>query len=129
MNTFAKRFKRLREKAGLTQDEAAERLGVSRSTIAGYESEEKNRTPRTEVLKKASELFGVSIEYLLLGEEGQSKINLTETEQKLFEDGRIVELTDIIKERLTVNGKPLTEKEKMLVLNIVRSIVSAEQQE
>lgn len=127
MESFAKRFKHLRENTRLTQDEVAEKLGVSRSTIAGYESEEKGRTPRKEVLKKASDLFGVRVEYLLLGEEEQPKIKLTETEQKLFQGGHIIELTDVIKERLTVNGKPLTEKEKMLFLNIVRSIVSANQ--
>jgi transcriptional regulator with XRE-family HTH domain len=63
---FAKRFKKLRnEILGITQDQMAEKLGVSRPTIAGYESEEKNRVPRKETLNKIAETFGVSTDWLL----------------------------------------------------------------
>lgn len=66
MVTFAQRFKHQRENVKKwTQDQTAEALGVSRSTIAGYESEEKNRIPREETLNKIADLFGVSIDYLL----------------------------------------------------------------
>lgn len=67
MDSFASRFRQLREAKRLTQDELAEKLGVSRSAVAGYESEEKNRTPRPEVLNKAAELFEVTADYLLFG--------------------------------------------------------------
>lgn len=63
--TFAERFKYLREKKGWTQDQAAEKLGISRSTIAGYESEEKNRIPREETLMKIADYFATSTDYLL----------------------------------------------------------------
>lgn len=70
MNSFAKRFKHLRENTlGLTQDQLAEILGVSRATIAGYESEEKKRIPRKETLQKIANKFDVSIDWLLTGEE------------------------------------------------------------
>lgn len=65
MSEFAKRFKDLREARGMTQEKIAEVLGVSRSTIAGYESEEKNRIPREETLTKIANLFRTSIDYLL----------------------------------------------------------------
>ncbi|WP_279387130.1 helix-turn-helix domain-containing protein [Paenibacillus pinisoli] len=55
----------LREKHKLTQDQMAERIGVSRPTIAGYESEEKNRIPREDTLHKIADIFDVSIDYLL----------------------------------------------------------------
>jgi transcriptional regulator with XRE-family HTH domain len=64
---FSRRFKRLRESRGWTQEDAALKLGVSRPTIAGYESEEKNRIPRQETLHKIAELFNVSIDFLLGG--------------------------------------------------------------
>jgi transcriptional regulator with XRE-family HTH domain len=65
MISFAQRFRHLRENVKRwTQDEAAEALGVSRSTIAGYESEAKNRIPRKETMSKIAEVFGVSIDYL-----------------------------------------------------------------
>ncbi len=65
MTSFAKRFKKLREKNKWTQDETAEKLGVSRPTIAGYESEEKSRIPREETLIRIADLFMVSLDYLL----------------------------------------------------------------
>ncbi len=49
----------------LTQDQIAQKLGVSRPTIAGYESEEKNRVPRQETLNKIADIFGISIDWLM----------------------------------------------------------------
>ncbi|WP_180968216.1 helix-turn-helix domain-containing protein [Cytobacillus massiliigabonensis] len=65
METFAHRFKHLREKMGWTQEDVAEKLGLSRPTIAGYESEEKNRTPREETLLRIADLFDTTIDFLL----------------------------------------------------------------
>ena len=65
MGVFPSRFKLLRESRNWTQDEVAEKLEVSRPTIAGYESVEKNRIPREETLIKIADLFNVSIDYLL----------------------------------------------------------------
>jgi transcriptional regulator with XRE-family HTH domain len=65
MASFSDRFKMLREQRGWTQDDAAERLGISRSTIAGYESGTKARVPREDMLIKIADAFDVSIDYLL----------------------------------------------------------------
>lgn len=65
MKSFARRFKELRESHGYTQDELAEKLGIQRPTIAGYESTEKNRIPREETLHKIADLFNTSIDYLM----------------------------------------------------------------
>lgn len=65
MSVFHLRFKKCREDRGLTQDQIAEVLGVSRPTIAGYESEDKQRIPRDETLGKIADFFNVSIDYLL----------------------------------------------------------------
>jgi transcriptional regulator with XRE-family HTH domain len=65
MALFSDRFKMLREQRGWTQDDAAERLGISRSTIAGYESGAKARVPREDMLIKIADVFDVSIDYLL----------------------------------------------------------------
>ncbi|MCR8645559.1 helix-turn-helix domain-containing protein [Paenibacillus sp. N1-5-1-14] len=74
MSTFAQRFKQLRENVNMTQDQAAELLGVSRSTIAGYESEDKARIPRKETLQKISKAFNVSMDYLF-GESEEQHVN------------------------------------------------------
>lgn len=65
MANFHLRFKLLREERGWTQDEIADKLGVSRPTIAGYESVEKKRVPREETLNKIADIFGESIDYIL----------------------------------------------------------------
>lgn len=65
MATFAQRFKYFRDKHGWTQEEVAKKLGLSRPTIAGYESEEKSRIPREETLHKIADLYGTTIDDLL----------------------------------------------------------------
>jgi transcriptional regulator with XRE-family HTH domain len=54
----------LRMNAGLSQDELAERIGVSQQTIAFWERS--GKTPRSEVLSQLAEALGVSIEVLLV---------------------------------------------------------------
>lgn len=46
----------------MTQQELADRLGISKATVSRYESGEKQ--PRTETLKKYSEIFNVPMDYL-----------------------------------------------------------------
>ena len=53
----------LRTKAGLSQDELAEKVFVSRQAVSRWETGE--TVPNTETLKLLSELFGVSINALL----------------------------------------------------------------
>ena len=51
MATFADRFKQLREESGLTQEELARRLGVSKGTVGNYESGA--RTPRWSTIQRS----------------------------------------------------------------------------
>ena len=53
----------LRTKAGLSQDELAEKVFVTRQAVSRWETGE--TVPNTETLKLLSELFGVSINALL----------------------------------------------------------------
>lgn len=76
MASFAERFKQLREnQKNWTQEQAAEAIGVSRPTIAGYESVEKSRVPREDTLRKIADLFDVTIDYLL-GHTDQNKVEV-----------------------------------------------------
>lgn len=61
--TFDKKLKELRQKNEMTQLYVAQRLNVARSTIAGYET--KNRQPSHEKLTALANLFHVSVDYLL----------------------------------------------------------------
>lgn len=60
---FGYRLRELRENKELTQTQVAKRLGLSKTTISGYENNIK--TPSLDVLVKLSTLYGVSSDYIL----------------------------------------------------------------
>lgn len=60
---FGSRLKELRKQSGLTQEQLAARIGVTKSVISFYELRE--RSPSPEVLAKLSYIFHVSTDYLL----------------------------------------------------------------
>ena len=62
---LGERLKRLRTGARMTQQELAERLGVSASAIGMYE--QGRREPSAILLVQMARLFGVSTDYLLTG--------------------------------------------------------------
>lgn len=61
--TFSERLRALREAIGVTQEEFAKALNVSRPTISYYEKGD--RTPDIDVLDRIHDLTGCSVEYLL----------------------------------------------------------------
>ena len=61
--TLSEKLYNLRRKQGLSQEGLAERLDCSRQVISKWENG--TTTPDAEMLKKYSELFGVSIDYLV----------------------------------------------------------------
>ena len=68
------KLKSLRKQYGLSQREAASRLGISTSVISAYENGE--RTPSTENLLALSYLYKCSTDYLLGKESKPPKIIL-----------------------------------------------------
>ena len=65
--TFGKKIKKLRTDNGLTQDELAEKIYVTRTAISKWESG--RGFPNIESLKAISKYFSVSLDELLSGEE------------------------------------------------------------
>lgn len=63
MGTFGERLKYEREKAGVSQQELADRLKLSQSSIAYYERDKKQ--PPFETLNKIADFFNVQTDYLL----------------------------------------------------------------
>lgn len=63
MGDFPNVFKALRVKSGLTQQQMADKLGLSRSTIGMYENGE--REPSFEILENIADLFNVDMNYLI----------------------------------------------------------------
>ena len=61
----------IRRKNNLSQEEAAKRLGMARSTLSGYELGYRN--PKYQTLKKFADFYKVSVDYLLDGEDKDYK--------------------------------------------------------
>ncbi|RKJ69381.1 XRE family transcriptional regulator [Butyricicoccus sp. 1XD8-22] len=60
---FHIKLKHIRERANISRDQLADYLNVSYSTVANYETNE--RQPDLNTLKKIAEFFNVSIDYML----------------------------------------------------------------
>lgn len=65
---IAARMKKARNDAGLTQEQAAELIGVSRTAVTMWESVKRPALPETFRLHKIEQVYGCSIGYLLQGE-------------------------------------------------------------
>ena len=63
-NNIAKTVKRLREKAGLSQEKLARLADVSNNTIINIEAGKQNN-PTIETLKKIAKALNISIEELI----------------------------------------------------------------
>ena len=60
---IGERIKELRKKNGWTQEQVADKIGVTKSVVSFYERN--NRTPSPEMLVKFAQLYEVSADYLL----------------------------------------------------------------
>ena len=60
---FGNTLKELRTQNGMTQQQLATQIGVSKSVVSYYELQE--RTPSPEILLKLASIFHVSSDYLL----------------------------------------------------------------
>ena len=60
---FGRKLKALRKQAGLTQQQLAAQLGVTKSVVSFYELQA--RSPSPDVLVRLAQIFHVSTDYLL----------------------------------------------------------------
>jgi transcriptional regulator with XRE-family HTH domain len=81
---LGERLKNLREQKGLRQSQLAERLGVSRALISGYETGTK--LPSIDMIIKLSYSFHVTTDYLLglTREQNIDKTGLTENQLQII---------------------------------------------
>lgn len=76
MKTLNERIKKLRKEKDLTQLQLAEMLNVTDKAVSKWETGEAN--PDITLLPKLSEVFGVSLDYLLMGKEEEEKVSLAD---------------------------------------------------
>lgn len=87
---FGDRLKAARNNMGLTQEQLAEKIGVAKSTLAGYEKG--NREPDVFKIKKLIEILGIDADYLLDINKEAPETETPESEADLQE--RVQMLTD-----------------------------------
>jgi transcriptional regulator with XRE-family HTH domain len=63
MTTIGERLKELRKQFDWTQKDVAEKLMVTRSAYAQYETDTK--TPTVDTLRKLAELYKTSVDYII----------------------------------------------------------------
>lgn len=83
MSGFGLRLENLREKNGYTKKDISLMLGFTANVYGSYEREE--RRPTLETIIMLANIFDVSLDYLIRGEEYKRTKNLMPNEQKLKE--------------------------------------------
>ncbi|PYI57206.1 helix-turn-helix domain-containing protein [Paenibacillus flagellatus] len=108
----------LREKRGLTQEDLANKLGISRASLSHYETN--RREPDYETLNKIANFFDISLDYLLGRTENPHVI--LDNEVREFVDS--LELSDesiLDKFSLTIDGRKLSPEESRRFIAFVRA--------
>ena len=90
--TFGEKLKDARKKAGLSQEQFAEKLSVSRSAVAKWESDK--GMPDVGNLKAMAQLLDISLDYLLDEDE---KLSFNETKEAIDLD--LLEVTGKCRDR------------------------------
>lgn len=94
MVDFAVKLKTLRGSKGLTQQQLAERLNITKSLISAYETSV--RMPSLDILAKLSRILGVSTDFLL-GIEKRQMLDVSNLSQKQI--GIVVAIIDELQRR------------------------------
>jgi transcriptional regulator with XRE-family HTH domain len=108
----------LREKRGLTQEDLAAKIGISRASLSHYEKN--RRDPDYTTLTKLADYFRVSVDYLLGRTDDPSSISdmaVRDFAEKLeLSDEQILE-----KFSFTVDGRKLTPEESRRFIAFIRA--------
>lgn len=118
MKRYGNRIAELRKKLSLTQDELAERLGITRASLSHYETG--RREPDYDTLLKFADYFRVSLDYLA-GRISEPDQNPMERAARFVEQ---LELSDddlLDHFALTVDGHELTQDEARRFIAFIRA--------
>lgn len=118
------RIRKLRKELDLTQQEFADRLGMGRYNIAGYET--KKRSPSDAVIRLICKTFNVNEEWLRYGT-GEMFIEQTRDEEiATFIGGIQMDGGDSFKKRLISVLANLTEDQWELLAEIAENLAKEE---
>jgi transcriptional regulator with XRE-family HTH domain len=105
MNVLAERLKKARKQHQLTQRQLAAKLGISQSTVALYETGDRNPDPDT--LNKLADFFNVSTDCLL----GRVNDPTSIKEPNIKEPGIKVANIEGQETKITFHGRELTAEQ------------------
>lgn len=86
MNNIGIKIKNLRKSRKLTQEDFAEKIGVSRSTLSCYEIGQ--RTPTLKTLQHIADIFGVGLDYFGVAAKDEA-FELLARAKEVFENEKI----------------------------------------
>jgi transcriptional regulator with XRE-family HTH domain len=79
LETMGERIQQLRKNLGITQADLAKKIAISHTQMARYEI--KNIYPPADVLKNLADVFGTTIDFLVMGDtESKAQASLKDTE-------------------------------------------------
>ena len=118
MFTCGDKIALLREKRGLTQEDLANKIGISRASLPHYEKN--RREPDYATMTKLADFFHVSVDYLL----GRTSEPTQVTDMAVRDFSENLELSDeqlLEKFALTVDGRKLTPEESRRFIAFIRA--------
>ncbi|RAU97135.1 helix-turn-helix domain-containing protein [Paenibacillus sp. YN15] len=118
MFTCGDKIALLREKRGLTQEDLANKIGISRASLSHYEKN--RREPDYTTLTKLADFFHVSVDYLL----GRTSEPTQVTDMAIRDFSENLELSDeqlLDKFSFTVDGRKLTPEESRRFIAFIRA--------
>lgn len=102
---FSEKLKKLRHEHGLTQNELADKLGVSLSVIALIESDK--RRPSRETAIRLSQYFNLPIQYFLITDNSD-----TSPQRAVIDDDLMIDIIDAITEFLQENNLTISSEQR-----------------
>jgi transcriptional regulator with XRE-family HTH domain len=106
LETMGERIQQLRKNTGLTQADLAKKIGISHTQMARYEI--KNIYPPADVLKSLADVFGTTIDFLVMGD-NESKAQASLKDAELINQFKKIAV--------------LPEEEKTLVLKMITAYI------
>lgn len=110
---FNNRLYQLRKQKGLSQEELANRLNVSRQTVSKWEVGDS--TPEMEKLVAISDLFDVSLDVLVMGKE----------EKNEAKESKNSEFATVLNEKVLTEKNKKKAKSIIMIIAIILGIVIA----
>lgn len=86
-NSIGTKLKTLRKSRKMTQQEFAEKIGVSRSTLSCYEIDQ--RTPTVKTLQLIADTFGIGLDYFGISATKNDAFELLARAKEVFENENI----------------------------------------